>query len=445
MDLKHLHKRRKELMRLMGEGVAIVPTAPVYVRNRDVQFPYRPDSDFYYLTGFPEPEALAVFVPNRPKGQFVLFCRDKDPERELWDGRRAGPEGAREVYGADEAYPIAMADTIIPALLENRKKVFYSMGRHTGLDGRTIGWLNEVRSRARSGVAAPVQIVDLDHILHELRLIKRPEEIARMRQAARISGSAHCRAMSACRPGLHEYELEAELLYEFRKHGSESPAYAPIVGGGENGCILHYVENRAELRNGDLVLIDAAAEFDGYAADITRTFPVNGRFSEAQRDVYEVVLAAQQAAINEVRPGNHWNEPHDRAVRVLTEGLVDLGLLRGTVDDLLASGDYRRFYMHRTGHWLGLDVHDVGDYKVDGEWRVFEPGMTLTVEPGLYIRAAEDIEPRFRNLGIRIEDDVLVTQKGHEVLTEGAPKTIDDIEHLMRSQRRSRPRGRQRA
>ncbi|MHB1949978.1 MAG: Xaa-Pro aminopeptidase [Acidiferrobacteraceae bacterium] len=445
MDLKHLHKRRDELMRLMGHGVAIVPTAPVSVRNRDVTFPYRPDSDFYYLTGFPEPEALAVFVPERPEGRFVLFCRERDPERELWDGRRAGPEGAREIYGADEAYPLAMADTVIPALLENREKIFYSMGRHTGLDGRTIGWLNEVRSRARSGVAAPAQIVDLDHILHELRLIKRPEEITRMRQAARISAGAHCRAMSVCRAGLHEYELEAELLYEFRKHGAESPAYSPIVGGGENGCILHYTENRAVLRDGDLVLIDAAAEFDGYAADITRTFPVNGRFSGAQRDVYEVVLAAQQAAIAEVRPGNHWNEPHDRAVRVLTEGLISLGLISGTVDDAVATGAYRRFYMHRTGHWLGLDVHDVGDYKVDGEWRLFEPGMTLTVEPGLYIRAADDIDPRFRNIGIRIEDDVLVTQGGCEVLTEGTPKAIDDIERLMQSQGRSRSGGRQRA
>ncbi len=438
MDTKHLHKRREELMRIMGDGVAIVPTAQVCARNRDVYFPFRADSDFYYLTAFPEPEALAVLVPERTEGRFLLFCRDKDPERELWDGPRTGPEGARAIYGADEAYPISMADRIIPALLENRRKIFYSMGRHTGLDARTIGWLNEVRSHARAGVAAPAQIVDLDHILHELRLIKHPEEIKLMRQAARISAGAHRRAMRACRPGMHEYELEAELLYEFKKQGSEFPAYSPIVGGGRNTCILHYIENRAVLKDGDLVLIDAAAELDGYAADITRTFPVNGRFSGPQRELYEVVLAAQCAAIDTVRPGNHWNDPHDRAVRILTEGLVSLGLLKGPVEDLIASGAYRRFYMHRTGHWLGLDVHDVGDYKVDGNWRMLEAGMTLTVEPGLYVHEGEDVDPRFWNTGIRIEDDILVTQSGCEILSANAPKTIDDIEQVMRSHRPAR-------
>lgn len=439
MNLEPLKKRRDELMRIMGEGVAVIPTAPVLIRNRDVHFPFRADSDFYYLTGFNEPEALAVLVPGRPEGEFVLFCRDKDPEREIWDGRRAGPEGARERYGADQALPISEADRVLPGLLENQRKVFYSMGRHADLDTRIMGWLNEVRGRARAGVAAPAEFVDLDHVLHELRLIKRADEIKLMRRAARIAAAGHQRAMKACRPGMHEYELEAELLYEFRRQGSQSPAYPSIVGGGANGCILHYVENESPLRDGDLVLIDAGAELDGYASDITRTFPVNGRFTPPQRELYQLVLEAQAAAITVSVPGRHWNEPHEQAVQVLTGGLVDLGLLEGDVDTLIEKGAYRRFYMHRTGHWLGLDVHDVGDYKVDGAWRQLEPGMVLTVEPGLYISPAPDLDEQFWNIGIRIEDDVLVTQNGNEVLSADAPKTIADIESLMRG---SRPKGR---
>ena len=439
MDCKHFAKRRTELMQLMGDGIAIVPTAPQLIRNRDVHFPFRADSDFLYLTGFAEPEALAVLVPGRVGGEFLMFCRPRDPERETWDGRRAGPEGVISAYGADQAFPISELDSRLPALLENQRRVFYSMGRHADLDQRILGWLNEVRGKARSGVAAPAEFLDLDQPLHELRLIKHAEEIRVMRRAARISAEGHRRAMRAARPGGHEYELEAELLYAFRHEGSQYPAYPAIVGGGANGCILHYVENNAPLRDGDLVLIDAAAELDGYASDITRTFPVNGHFTGPQRAAYEVVLAAQEAAIAQVVPGKHWNDPHDTAVRVLTAGLVDLGLLTGSVDGLLEQGSYRAFYMHRTGHWLGLDVHDVGDYKVDGAWRELEPGMVLTVEPGLYITPAPGVDERFWNIGIRIEDDVLVTHEGPDVLSSDAPKTVADIETLM-----ARPRARSR-
>lgn len=432
MDMKVFEQRRRELMQHMGHGVAIIPTAPVRIRNRDAEFPYRPDSDFYYLTHFPEPEAVAVLVPGRAHGEYILFCRERNPEREIWDGLRAGLEGARAKYGADDAFPIDDIDDILPGLLENREKVFYSIGRHADFDSRLTAWVNEVRAKSRNGVHAPGEFVDLDHILHEMRLIKRPEEVKLMRRAAKISGAAHRRAMQACRPDMMEYEIEAELLYEFRKGGAEFPAYSPIVGGGANACILHYRENNRALRDGDLLLIDAAAEVDCYASDITRTFPVNGRFSGEQRAVYDIVLAAQLAAIAEARPGKHWNEAHDVAVRVLTQGLVDIGLLKGNVDGLIESGAFKRFYMHRTGHWIGMDVHDVGDYKVADAWRELEPGMSFTVEPGLYISAAADVPERWHDIGIRIEDDVLITRDGCEVLTHDTPKTIDEIEALMR-------------
>jgi len=432
MDLSPYAKRRRDVMQHMGGGVAIIPTAPIRVRNRDIYYPYRPDSDFYYLTHFPEPEAVAVLVPGRAHGEYLLFCRDRNPEKEIWEGRRAGIEGAREQYGADDAFPIDDIDEILPGLLENREKVFYSMGRNPDFDARLMGWVNEVRGKSRNGVHAPGEFVDLNHILHEMRLIKSGDEIKLMKRAAKISAAAHRRAMQACRPGRMEYEIEAELLYEFKKGGSLFPAYPSIVGGGANSCILHYNDNNAELKDGDMLLIDAGAEFDGYAADITRSFPVAGRFSPEQRDVYEIVLAAQRAAIAEVRPGRHWNEPHDAAVRVLTDGLVQLKLLKGSVDTHIEDGGYKRFYMHRTGHWLGMDVHDVGDYKVHEEWRVLEPGMVLTVEPGLYIGADDDIPKGLRHIGVRIEDDVLVTRDGHEVLSRDTPKDIGEIEALMR-------------
>jgi len=432
MDEKVYTKRRHELMQHLHEGVAIIPTAPVRNRNGDVAYPFRPDSDFYYLTHFPEPEAVAVLVPGRAHGEYILFCRERNPEKETWEGRRAGLEGARAAYGADDAFPIDDIDEILPGLLENREKVFYSIGRYADFDSRLMNWVNEVRAKSRNGVHAPGEFVDLNHILHEMRLLKRPEEIRLMKRAARVSAAAHRRAMQACRPGMMEYEIEAELLYEFRKGGGEFPAYPPIVGAGANSCILHYHENSAELRAGEVLLIDAAVEVDGYAADITRTFPVSGRFSAEQRAVYEVVLAAQLAAIAEVRTGKHWNEPHDTAVRILTQGLIDLRLLKGDVDGLIERGAFKRFYMHRTGHWLGMDVHDVGDYKVADAWREFEAGMVMTVEPGLYIAQAPDVPEALWNIGIRIEDDVLVTREANEILSRDAPKSIDDIEALMR-------------
>jgi Xaa-Pro aminopeptidase len=419
-------------MQLMRGGIAVVPSAPVSVRNRDVEYPYRQDSDFWYLTGFPEPEALAVVVPGRPEGEFVLFCRDRDPEKEVWTGRRAGLDGARDLYGADDAFPIGKVDDVLPGLLENRERVYYTLGRYAELDQRLLGWVNQVRAKVRAGVHAPGAFISLEPLVHELRLFKSPTELKAMRHAARASVAAHRRAMAVCRPGMLESDLEAELLHEFMVHGSRFPAYPPIVGSGANGCVLHYTDNSGRLRAGDLVLIDAGAEYDHYAADITRTFPVSGCFTAAQRAVYEVVLAAQLAAIDKVRPGSHWNEPHEAAVRVLTQGMVELGLLEGEVEKLIAENAYRRFYMHRTGHWLGMDVHDVGEYKLAGEWRLLEPGMVLTVEPGIYIPAgSEGVGRKWWSMGVRIEDDVAVTREGHEVLSAGAPKSVSEIESLM--------------
>jgi Xaa-Pro aminopeptidase len=435
MNARDFARRRKQLMRQMGDGgIAILPAAPERQRNRDVDHPYRQHSDFLYLTGFPEPEAVAVLVPGRPQGEFLLFCRERDPEMETWHGRRAGLEGACERHGADDAFPIGDLDDILPGLLENTERVYASMGGDPAFDRRLLDWINLVRDKSRAGITAPVEIVDLDHLLHEMRLIKSPAEIRLMRKAAAISSAAHIRAMRACRPGLNELDLEAELQHAFATGGARHAAYPSIVGSGANACILHYTENRSRLRKGDLVLIDAGAEVEGYAADITRTFPVGPRYNRAQRAIYELVLEAQQAAIDMVRPGNHWNDPHDAAVEVLATGLVALGLLKGRPRQVIAKGGYRRFYMHRTGHWLGLDVHDVGDYKVGGEWRVLEPGMTLTIEPGIYLPAGEKgVGPRWADIGVRIEDDVLVTAGGHEVLTAAAPKSVADVEALRSS------------
>jgi Xaa-Pro aminopeptidase len=428
-------KRRRRLMQEMDGGIAIIATNPVHRRNRDTEFRFRPDSDFYYLTGFPEPDAVAVLIPHRSEGEFILFCRDRDPERETWDGRRAGPQGALERFGADQAYPIEELDARLPELLVNREKVFYAMGNRAEFDNRVIGWLNEVKAMVRTGVHAPVEIVDVSHVTHEMRLFKSREEIRTMKRAAKIAAQAHKRAMRRTQPGMMEYQVEAELLHEFMTAGAPAPAYTSIVGGGGNGCILHYVENDQPLADGDLLLIDAGAEYDYYASDITRTFPVNGRFSAAQRQLYEVVLAAQLAAIAQVKPGNHWNDPHEAAVRVITEGLVDLGILKGNPDTLIEDLEYRRFYMHRTGHWLGMDVHDVGDYKVDDTWRLLEPGMVLTVEPGIYIPAgSRGVRKKWWNIGIRVEDDVVVTRDGCDILTKDVPKTVEAIEALMRQE-----------
>jgi Xaa-Pro aminopeptidase len=425
-------RRRRLLMRLMGrDSIAIVPAAPVRLRNNDVEYAYRQDSDFFYLTGFGEPESVAVLMPGRAHAEFVLFVRDRDAERETWDGRRAGTDGAIRDHGADDAFPIGDIDEILPGLMENRAKVFYAMGTHPEFDQRVVGWVNGLRAQAKHGRHPPLEFVALDHVLHDMRLYKSRGELELMREAARIGVMAHRRAMRACRPGRSEYEIAAEIVHEFRSHNADT-SYQPIVGGGANSCILHYRENDRPLRDGDVLLIDAGCEFQCYASDITRTFPVNGRFTPEQRAVYEVVLQANQAAIARVRPGNSWNAPHEAAVRVITQGLVKLGLLKGRVAALERSGAYRRFFMHRTGHWLGMDVHDVGDYKLGDEWRVLEPGMVLTIEPGIYIPAGVRGVPRgLRNIGIRIEDDVVVTRDGCEVLTAAAPKDPDEIEAVM--------------
>ncbi len=418
---------------MVGAGnIAVIASAPVSQRNRDVEYPYRQDSDFYYLTGFEESGALAVFVPGRRPAEYILFCREMDETMALWIGRNAGLKGAKEEFGADDAFPIDDVDDILPGLMENRDKVFYPMGRDNHLDQQLLDYVRQLRDQVRSGVSAPMEFVSLEHLLHEMRLYKSPAEQNLMRKAAQVSAKAHVRAMQATRPGLYEYQVEAELMHEFTSNGMRFPAYPSIVAGGNNACVLHYTENRDPLQEGSLLLIDAGAEHQNYAADITRTFPISGRFSEAQRALYQLVLDAQLAAIEQVRPGSHWNDPHDAAIRVLTRGLIELGLLQGRLASLIKDESYKKFYMHRTGHWLGMDVHDVGDYKVDGKWRLLEPGMVLTVEPGLYVAAdCKDVDQKWRGIGIRIEDDVLVTQGGCEVLSANVPKTVSEIEQLM--------------
>ena len=424
--------RRARLSTKIGNGVAIVPTAPERARNRDSHYPYRFDSYFYYLTGFNEPEAVFVLVGgSEPRS--LLFCRNKDVEREIWEGLRYGPEAAREAFALDGAYPIASLDEEMPQLLANRERIFYSLGTDPAWDARVTGWLNAVRAQARTGVSAPSEMVDLRSLLDEMRLIKDDYELETMRKAAAISASAHRRAMRFAKPGVREYEVEAELLHEFFRHGSQAPAYSSIVASGANACVLHYVANRDVLRPNELLLIDAGCELDGYASDITRTFPVDGRFDGARKALYEVVLEAQAQAIAAVRPGNRFSDPHETAVRVLVQGMLDTGLLNGNWDDVIESGAYKRFYMHRTGHWLGLDVHDAGDYGAEGKWKPLAPGMVTTVEPGIYVRPAEDVPEQYWNIGIRIEDDVLVTPNGNEVLTSAAPKSVADIEALMRA------------
>ncbi|GIZ13935.1 Xaa-Pro aminopeptidase [Pseudomonas sp. NCCP-436] len=430
-------RRRKALMAQMEpNSIAILPAAPVYIRNRDVEHVYRQDSDFQYLTGFPEPEAVMALIPGREHGEYVLFCRERDPERELWDGLRAGQDGAIRTYGADDAFPIGDIDDILPGLIEGRERVYYAIGCNQEFDQRLMEWINHIRAKARQGATPPNEFVALDHLLHDMRLYKSAAEVKVMKTAAEISARAHVRAMQASRAGLYEYHLEAELDYEFRKGGAKMPAYGSIVAAGKNACILHYHENDAPLKDGDLVLIDAGCEIDCYASDITRTFPVNGRFSPEQKAIYEIVLEANLEAMKYIAPGRHWNEAHEATVRVITAGLVELGLLEGEVDELIASEAYRPFYMHRAGHWLGMDVHDVGDYKVGGQWRVLEAGMAMTVEPGIYIAPDNDkVAKKWRGIGVRIEDDVVVTRSGCEVLTGGVPKTVAEIEALMASSR----------
>ncbi|MDO9048457.1 MAG: Xaa-Pro aminopeptidase [Methylobacter sp.] len=435
MKQSEFKKRRKQLMQSIGKGnIAIIGSAAVRARNRDVNYPFRQDSDFYYLTGFNEPDSLAVFIPGRKQGEYILFCREFDEKKALWEGAHAGLEGATIHYKADDSFPIDDLDDILPGMLEDKGKVYYPIGRDSDLDHSLLVWINHIRSQSRSGVNAPGELASLEHILHEMRLFKSPEELKLMRRAADVSANAHVKAMQKCKPGLYEYQIEAEIIYNFIQGGLRAVAYPSIVAGGKNACVLHYTENADKLKSGDLLLIDAGAECDHYAADITRTFPVSGRFSEPQKQLYQLVLDAQTAAIAQIKPGLPWHLAHDASVEVLTKGLVSLGLLKGKVTKLIKDEKYKQFYMHRIGHWLGMDVHDVGDYKLDKEWRLLEPGMVLTVEPGLYIPAdCLTVDEQWRGIGIRIEDDVLVTALGHEILTGGVPKTIAEIESLMQA------------
>ncbi|MEA3639651.1 MAG: aminopeptidase P N-terminal domain-containing protein [Lamprobacter sp.] len=430
-----LRARRRELIKALGEdAVLLVPAAPEVIRNRDVHHPFRQSSDLSWLTGFPEPEALAVLAPKRKEGAFVLFCRPQDPEREIWDGHRYGVEGAVEHFGADQAFPMTELDQRLPEFLADRRRVVYPLGLDDVFDRRVIGWVRAVRAQARKGISAPTELVSSDQYLHERRLIKSTSELKVMRRAAEISALAHQRLMQSAQPGSSEQQLEATFLTACAEQGARFQAYQPIVGSGANACVLHYVKNDGILRDGDLVLVDAGCELDGYASDITRTFPANGRFSPAQRRLYDLVLKAQLAAIAKIRVGNHWNQPHKAALKVLTQGLVDLGLIKAegaALKQLIKDERYKPFFMHKTGHWLGMDVHDVGQYKQNGRWRRFEPGMVLTVEPGLYIAPDAEAPAEYRGIGIRIEDDLLVTDREPEVLSAKVPTDPDEIEALM--------------
>ncbi|MCL6713647.1 aminopeptidase P N-terminal domain-containing protein [Pseudoxanthomonas sp. z9] len=425
-------RRRRQLMRMAGnDAILVLPAAPERVRSHDTHYPYRQDSDFWYLCGFPEPEAVLVLVPGRRHGETLLFCRERDPERESWDGPRAGQEGAVDHYGMDDAYPIEDLDEILPGLLEGRSRVYYHFGRDADFDLKLIGWVRHVRAQVRQGAQPPHEFLELGHLLHDLRLFKSKEELKLMQRAADISVEAHRAAMRAVRPGIHEYELQADVERVFRANDAW-PAYGSIVGAGANACVLHYRANNGIARDGDLVLIDAGAEFRGYASDITRTFPVNGRFSPAQRALHDLVGQAQQAALAQAQPGLPYEAGHLAAVEMLTEGLLRLGLLKGSLERNIAEGHYRRFYRHKTGHWLGLDVHDVGDYRIEGESRLLEPGMVFTIEPGLYVSPDDtSVAEKWRGIGIRTEDDVVITADGHRVLTDGLARSAGEIEAAM--------------
>ncbi len=439
VSASEFRRRRRQLMELAGDGaIIIVPSAPERIRNNDAHYPYRQDSDLVYLTGFDEPESVLVLVPGREAAETILFCRERDRAREQWDGPRLGPEQAPELLLVDDAFPIADIDDILPGLIEGRERVYYHFGRDSEFDLRVLAWINRVRAEVRRGARAPHEIIALGFLLHELRLFKSRGEVQLMRRSARIAAEAHTRVLNMCRPGLSEFEIEAEILHTFRRHQSVS-AYEPIVAAGANACVLHYRANQSELKDGDLLLVDAGAEYAFYASDITRTIPINGRFSPEQKAIYQLVLDAQLAAIDQARPGNHWNDVHDTAVRVIVAGLIKLGLLKGSLARNLKDERYKDFYMHKTGHWIGLDVHDVGDYRIDGEPRLLEAGMVMTVEPGIYISPdLVDVPARWRGIGVRIEDDVLVTRKDPDVLTSGVVKDIESIEAAMAAAARER-------
>lgn len=430
---REMKTRRKELMAQMEpNSIALLAAAPPRTRNNDAEYQYRQSSDFYYLTGFTEQQALLALIPGRKQGEVVLFCQEKNKEKELWTGRLMGPDVACKELQMDDAFPIADIDDILPGLIEGRDRVYYSMGKDHQFDNRVMDWVNVIRNKAKMGAHPPGEFLVLDHLLHELRLIKSAGEIKLMEQAAKISAEGHKRAMATCKPGIMEYELEAELLYAFARGGARSPAYVSIVGAGENGCILHYDSNNAEVKEGDMVLIDAGCEYEHYASDITRTFPASGKFSVEQNAIYELVLKAHTAAIAEIKPGAAWDAPHNASVKVIVKGLIKLGLLKGTPAQTIKNESYKSFYMHRVGHWLGLDVHDVGDYKIDDRWRLLEAGMVTTIEPGIYIAPDNTKVPKkWRGIGIRIEDDVLVTKKGSRILSKGIPTTVDEIESFM--------------
>ena len=424
--------RRKKLSELvLDDSVILLSSSNIKSRNSDSDYPFRQDSNFYYLSGFNEPESIIVIRPSAKKRKYVIFCRDRDPLREQWDGFRSGQDGAREVHGADEAYSISLIDEIMPELLEGSRNIYYSMSSPNGINLRLDNWLDHIRANKRQGSEVAENLLSLDSLLDELRLIKTEDELLLMRRAGEITCEAHIRAITNVCPGMYEYQLESEYLHAFMQGGAKFPAYNSIVGGGNNSCILHYNENSSELKDGDLVLVDAGCEYEHYASDVTRTFPVGKKFSEEQKKIYEVVLEAHQKACAEIKPGNPWIRAQEVSVKVITEGLIDLGLLKGKAEELIKKEGYTKFYMHRIGHWLGMDVHDVGNYKRNGEWRDLEPGMVLTIEPGIYILdSLEGVEDKWLGIGVRIEDDLLVTENGHEVITANAPRDIKDIESL---------------
>jgi len=419
---------------MQGNSIAVIAAAPEKIRSKDTHYPYKQSTNLSYLSGFPEPQSVMLLIPGRSQGEVVFFCRDKDLLRETWDGYRQGPAGAVQNFGADDAFPIDDIDDILPGMLEGRDRVYYGIGKDAEFDKHLMEWVNGVRDKRGSDAMPPGEFVDLDHLVNEMRLIKSAAEIKLMRKAGEISARAHRRAMQMSRPGLFEYQLQAEIEHEFMLSGATGPAYTSIVGGGKNGCILHYIENRDKLRSGDLVLIDAGCEYQDYAADISRTFPVNGKFSPEQAAIYDIVLASQVAATELIAPGLEYNLANDATVSVITQGLVDLKILQGEVEDLIARGAHRDFYMHNAGHWLGMDVHDVGDYKIDNHWRIYEPGMALTVEPGIYISPDNtNVDEKWRGIAVRIEDDMLVTKTGCENLTSEVPSARNEIEQLMAS------------
>ena len=428
-------QRRSELSKeVLDDSAIIVASSPVKSRISDTDYLYRQDSNFYYLSGYEEPESILLIRPYAKKDNFIIFCRDRDPLKEQWDGFRSGQKGAVEDFDADKSLSITSVDSLMPELLEGAKNIYYSMSSPCGLDQRINTWVDQIRLNTRAGAEPPQNLLSLDSIIHEMRLLKSDEEIVVMKQAAEITTEAHIRAMKAVKPGMFEYQLEAEYLYAFNKNGARAPAYNSIVGGGNNACILHYVENNSELKDGDLVLVDAGCEYKYYASDVTRTFPVNGSFTEEQKQIYSIVLEAHRQSMDQLQPGNKWNLAHEKSVEVIVDGLIDLGIIKSSKQEAIDTGDYSKFYMHRIGHWLGMDVHDVGSYKQDGDWRGLEPGMVMTIEPGIYILdSLEGVEDKWKGIGVRIEDDVLVTKKGFEVLTPDIPRSIEEVESTVQS------------